>query len=817
MPPKESKKDKQIENRELSQELQDSYIDYAMSVIVSRALPDVRDGLKPVQRRILYTMYEDKLFHNASFKKSATVVGNTLARYHPHGDSPVYGALVRLAQPFSLRYPLVTGQGNFGSLDDPSEFAAMRYTEAKLSEFGQELLKDIDKDTVDFIPNYDGSRQEPVVLPSPLPNLLLNGAMGIAVGMATNIPPHNLNEVIDALVLLLDKPKAGLEEILEIIKGPDFPTGGFIFDKKAIKSAYTTGKGSILVRGKAEIEERKGSSLIVISEIPYGSSKAQLLSQIARLAQEKKQLKIRELRDESDREGMRIVVELKKDASPNRVLNHLYKHTVLETRFYLNMIALVDGIHPRLLNLKDLLEQFLEHRLHVVSRKTTYELKKAKERVHILEGLVKALRNIDKVIDIIKKAESREKAREKLMRSFKLSELQANAILDMRLGSLARLERGKIQEEEKELKKRIKELESILRSKTKIKNILKKELREYKERFGDERRTKVILTPPKQLGWQELVPDEEAVIILTKKGFIKRVSPTAWRTQKRGGKGSKGAQIREEDEILRVIFAHTHDLIFFFTDEGRVLAKRAFEIPVGERTSKGKSVLTFLDLKGGEKVIELRKVSKDREKEGYFVFVTEQGVCKRSSVARFSSSLGRGIRALSLKTGDKLVCVLFTLGEDDVLLFTKQGKSIRFKEKELREMGRSAQGVKGIELEKEDKVVASARVNKEEKKKARILLVTEKGYAKQSRVSEFRAQKRGGKGIKAMRLTQKTGEIVEAKVLTGKEKELILVSQQGQTVKTDLSSIPTQGRISQGVRVMKLKGNDRVASIAVVE
>jgi len=821
MPSPKNKKDQKqpkdasyIVSRSIVEEMQTSYLDYAMSVIISRALPDVRDGLKPVHRRILYAMYEDGLRHTAKFRKSATVVGATLGRYHPHGDMAVYDALVRMAQDFSLRYPLIEGQGNFGSIDGDSP-AAQRYTECRLSAIGEEMLKDIEKDTVDFRPNYDGTRKEPEVLPSPFPQILLNGSLGIAVGMATNIPPHNLSEVIDAAIHLIDNPQATTEDLLRFIQGPDFPTGGFIFGKKDIVSAYSQGKGPILMRGKAEIQDVKGKQMIVITEIPYQVQKSDLVRQIAKLVEEKKVEGIRDVRDESDREGMRIVIELKREVFPKKVLNALYKFTDLQKIFYLNMLALVEGIQPRVLSLADLLNYYLAHKKEVVLRRTRYELKKAKEREHILEGLVKALQHIDAVIKTIKQSPDRDTACRNLQKKFKLTEIQANAILEMKLQNLAKLEREKIEQELKELKKRIKELNLILKSSKKVKEVMKKELREIQEKYGDKRRTKVISTKPGEIAEEDLVPNEETIIILTQGGYIKRAKPSLYKIQKRGGRGIVGIEIKGEDAVEHFLAANTLDKLLFFTDSGKVFQCVVWEIPEAGRTSRGRGLLNFLEISKTEKVLNLVPYSKKDEAEGekrYLVMATKKGLVKKTDLAAFRNVRRNGLIAIKLQKDDILKSARFIKENDEIVLLTKNGKAIRFKEKNLRSMGRGAAGVRGIKLSQGDEVVGMDIIQDSNKSKGYLLIITENGYGKRTKISAFRTQKRGGSGIKAAKITEKTGKIVFSKIITDEENDLIVISKKGNVIRTPLNSISVLGRTASGVKVMRLVSGDKVAS-----
>ena len=802
-----------IKDREINQEMQESYIDYAMSVIVSRALPDVRDGLKPVHRRILYAMQEDGLYHSASFRKSANVVGSVLGRYHPHGDLAVYDALVRMAQDFSLRYPLIQGQGNFGSIDaDPP--AAQRYTEARMTALAEEMLSDIKKETVDFVDNYDGSRQEPVVLPALPPQLLLNGSLGIAVGMATNIPPHNLSEVCEAAIYLLDHPHAKTEDLFQFIQGPDFPTGGIIYNQKEIISAYAQGKGPILMKGKAEVQEGKNEEWkIIITEIPFQVNKATLVSQIAKLIQDKKIKGVKDARDESDREGLRIVLELKKGAFPQKILNYLYKATDLQKKFHLNMIALVDGIQPRLLSLPELLNYYLAHRKEVVVRRTQYELKRAKEREHILEGLAKCLSKIDEVIKTIKQSNDRADAKEKLKKKFKLTDLQAEAILETKLSALAKLERKKIEEELKELKEKIKEYQAVLKSKIKIKNVIKKELKRLKDNYGDERRTKVYVKKAESFSTEDLVPDEETLITLTDKGYVKRMSPSVYRTQKRGGKGIIGIKTKDNDFVKHFLLASTLDELLFFTDSGKVFSVPAYEIIQGNRTSKGKPLYNFLEISPEDKILAVLPLGKLDQKNGisYLTMATQNGIIKRTKLEDFSNIRRSGLIAISLKKNDLLCSVKKTTGASDIILVTQKGQSIRFKEKEIRSMHRTAAGNKGIRLKRDDKVIAMEIVEKSSTGDY-LLVVTENGYGKKTKISQYRKQSRGGSGIKTAKLTKRTGDLVKAKVLQGGE-DLIIISKHGQVIRTSAKSISSLSRATQGVRIMKLGSDDKVISL----
>jgi len=813
-----------IRSREITEEMKESYIDYAMSVIVSRALPDVRDGLKPVHRRILYTMGEMGLTHAAKFRKSATVVGETMGKLHPHGDAAIYDALARMAQDFSLRYPLITGQGNFGSIDgDPP--SAMRYSEAKLSKIGEEMLKDIEKETVNFVDNYDGTRKEPQVLPSPAPQLLLNGCLGIAVGMATNIPPHNLSELTDAISHLIDRPKATTEELFKFIKGPDFPTGGQIFNQKEIILAYSQGKGPILVRGKAEVleQEKTGRQQIIISEIPFQVQKSALVEQFANLVQEKKIEGVKDIRDESDREGMRIVIDLQREVFPQKILNRLYKFSDLQKTFHLNLLALVEGIQPRVLNLPETLNYFIEHRKEVVFRRTKYDLEKAKERTHILEGLFKALSNIDAVISTIRRSKDREEAKKNLMKRFKLTEIQANAILEIKLQQLAKLERQRIEEELKQKRAEIKELTAILKSPQKIKETIKKELDSLKENFGDERRTKIHMERIGEIAEEDLIPQEETIITLTQGGYIKRINPKIYKLQKRGGKGILGMKTLQDDIVEHFFTANTHDSLLFFTDSGKVFKTQVYEIPEGSRVARGRGLLNFLEISPQEKVLSLFSLGKEDQDLGikYLVMVTENGIIKKTALSEFENLRKSGLIAITLKKDDLLKKAKKSAGEDQIILMTKKGQAIRFKEKEIRVMGRPAAGIKGIRLKKGDTVIGMDIIKskiKDEKAKIKeyLLVITENGFGKRTDLKEYRLQGRGGAGIKNAKITSKTGEIKASMILFGEEEDLIVISQKGQVIRTKISQIPRLSRATQGVRIMKLEEGDKVAQVACV-
>ena len=813
-----------IKPREIIDEMKESYIDYAMSVIVSRALPDVRDGLKPVHRRILYAMHEDGLFHSAKYRKSANVVGSVLGRYHPHGDTAVYSSMARMAQDFSLRYPLIDGQGNWGSIDDPSEFAAMRYTECRLSKVGGEMLRDINRNTVDFIDNYDGTRKEPKVLPSPFPQLLLNGSIGIAVGMATNILPHNLIEVLDASEYLIDHPKADTEDLFKFVKGPDFPTGGYIFNQKEIIEAYSQGKGPIVARGKAEIIEKEKNSLsqIIISEIPYQVQKSGFLMQLASLVQEKKIDGIKDIRDESDKDGMRIAIDLQRGAFPQKILNRLFKFTDLQKTFHLNMLALVDGIQPKTLSLPEVLGYYIAHRKEVVFRRTKYDLEKAKERAHILEGLHKCLANIDEVIRIIKRSESRDDAMNNLIKRFQLTQIQANAILDTKLSALAKLERKKIEDELEELKIKIKELSALLKSPKGIIGIVKKEFSLLKKDFGDQRKTKVQVQKVGEFAEEDLIPLQDAIVTLTRGGYIKRVDPSLYKKQKKGGKGFLGLKTVGEDIVEHFILTQTHDNLLFFTDSGKVFQVPVYEVPEGNRVAKGRGLLNFLEISPQDKVLALFPLGKKDEASGtkYLSIITKHGIIKKTNLEDLKNVRKSGLIAISLKKGDALKGVSKTSGEEEIILVTKKGQLVRFEESQIRPMGRTAAGIKGIRIKKEDETIGMDIVEKlsnEIKKEDRYLLVvTDNGYGKRTPLKEFKLQNRGGSGVRAAKVTSKTGDLISFKVLTGSEEDLIVISQRGHTIRIKISSIPKIGRDTQGVRIIKLDAGDKVASATCI-
>jgi len=793
---------------DIEDEMKASYISYAMSVIVGRALPDVRDGLKPVHRRILYVMKELGLEHNKPYKKSARIVGECLGKYHPHGDMAVYDALVRMVQDFSLRYPLIDGQGNFGSIDGDAP-AAMRYTEARLAEIAEEMLLDIDKDTVDFVPNFDESLTEPVVLPALLPNLLVNGSSGIAVGMATNIPPHNLSEIVDGIVEVIDNPEIEVEELMKIIKGPDFPTGGFICGTEGLKEAYSTGRGVIKLRAKAMIEKQKsGKEAIVITEIPYQVNKANLIEQIAKLVEEKKIEGISDLRDESDKEGMRIVVELKRDAPSRVILNQLYKHTQMESSFGIIMLALVDN-RPRVLSLKEMIQEYIKHRKNVIIRRTNFELEKAKKRAHILEGLKIALANLDKVIKTIRQSKSVGEAKEALMKNFKLTGEQAQAILEMQLQKLTALERQKIDEEYLTLIKNIQLYEAILKSEKKVLEIIKEEVINLKKKYGDERLTEII-PEEEELEIEDLIAEEDVVITISHNGYIKRLPVSAYRRQKRGGKGVSGAELKEEDFIEHLFIASTHDYILFFTNIGKVHWLKVYDIPQAGRTAKGKPIINLLELEQNEKISAFVPVREFKEDE-YLIMATKNGLVKKTSLGAFSHPRKGGIIGITLEKNDELIEVELTGGKEEIILATHQGKAIRFSEEEIRDMGRSARGVRGIKLDKNDKVIGMEIV----KKDATLLTVTSLGYGKRTPVEEYRCQSRGGKGIINIKVTKKNGEVVGLKTVGDKD-EIMIISEAGMLVRCLVKDIRATGRSAQGVRIIRLEDKDRVSSIASI-
>lgn len=815
----DSGKEKAAENKEerlsilprsITEEMKDSYIDYAMSVIMQRALPDVRDGLKPVHRRILFAMNSLGLTAGAKFRKSATVVGEVLGNYHPHGDAAVYDSLVQMAQDFKMRAPLIHGQGNFGNIDGDNA-AAMRYTEAKLSKVSTELLRDIEKNTVDFKPNYDGTRKEPEVLPAAYPNVLVNGTLGIAVGMATNIPPHNLVEIVEATKHLVDNKDATTEDLLQFVKGPDFPTGGIIFNKKDIHHAYATGKGGVVTRGVAEIvEEQKGHS-IVVSSIPYRVSKADLIVKVADLVRNKKLEGIKDIRDEST-DDIRVVIDLKGSAHPQKVLNALYKHTQLEETFHFNLVALMDGV-PQTINLKGMLEAFVSFRTEVIKRRTQYDLDKAKDKEHILLGLKKALDHIDEIIKLIKAAKDAPTAHANLMKKFKFSDRQATAILEMRLQKLAGLERKKIEDDLKATQKLIKELEAILKSAAKVRTIVKDDLQKIADAYGEDRRTKVVASGVKNISVEDLVPDEENALVMTAGGYIKRTSPSEFKRQKRGGVGVVDLNTKDEDFVTDLLIASTHSDVLFFTDKGKVYQVKMYDLPEGKRATRGKSIMNFLSLEGDEQVTSILPMPKDvKAKDVSVLMVTKNGTTKRVSGESFHDVRRNGIIAIKLAKEDTLVSARFVENSDTAVIVTKKGQSIRFAIKDIREMGRSAAGVRGIKLGKGDMVVGTGVVPKEAAKTARLLVMGTKGYGKATPIDEYKVQNRGGSGIKTAKVSDKTGDIVGARVLIDQE-ELVAMSKKSQVIRVDTKEIPALGRQTQGVRVMKLRSGDALASM----
>jgi len=808
--------DTAISNQTITQEVQQSYLDYAMSVIVSRALPDVRDGMKPVHRRVLYAMWDIGLKANAKFRKSANVVGEVMAKYHPHGDMAIYDTLVRMAQDFSLRYPLVKGQGNFGSMDGDSA-AAMRYTEAKLAGIAEEMLFDIDKNTVDFTPNYDGAHLEPRVLPAKLPNLLINGTQGIAVGMATNIPPHNLGEVIDATVHLIENPEATIDDLLKYIKGPDFPTGGIIYNHADIKQAYATGRGGVVCRAKTEIEELKnGSTRIIVSEVTYQTNKSTLLEKIAELVREKKIEGIRDLRDESNKEGVRIVIELKKDSYPKKILNQLFKHTALQTTFHFNMLALVDRIQPRILNVKTILEEYIKHRREIVTRRTQYDLDKAKDRAHILEGLVMALAHIDEIITIIKKSKDKDEAKTNLIKKFSFSDRQTLAILEMRLQQLANLERLRVETELKEKQKLIKELESILKSPARILAIIKDEIIDIRAKFSNERRTQIVAHGVDSFKVEDLVPNEDMIVMITNDGYIKRLPPDTFKRQERGGKGVIGLTTKEEDSVEHVFLTSTHADILFFTTRGRVFQLKGYDIPVSSRTAKGQAVVNFLQLAPSEKVSAMLP-SNEIENDKFIIMVTKNGTIKKTPIEDFANVRRSGLIALKLRDNDNLEWVKASKGNENIILVTRGGQAIRFKEKDVRAMGRTASGVRGIKIKSSDTVVGMGIFEPSIDKTASLLVIMEHGYGKQTPLNAYKIQGRGGSGIKTAKITSKTGAIVSGIIAYGDDQDLIAISNNGQVIRFSAQKVNVLGRDTQGIRVMRFKAEgDSVANVALV-
>ncbi|WP_061996633.1 DNA gyrase subunit A [Clostridium sp. ATCC 25772] len=792
---------------DIRNEMKKCYIDYAMSVIAGRALPDVRDGLKPVHRRILYSMHELGLYPEKGYRKCARIVGDVLGKYHPHGDTAVYDALVRLAQDFSIRYKLVDGHGNFGSVDGDGA-AAMRYTEAKMDKITTQMLRDINKNTVDFIPNFDGEEKEPVVLPCRFPNLLVNGSTGIAVGMATNIPPHNLNEVIDGVLMLIEDADVSISELMTEIKGPDFPTSGIILGKSGIRNAYETGRGKVLVRSKAEIEEENGRHKIIVTEIPYQVNKANLIEAIANLVKEKKLDGISDLRDESDRDGMRIVIELKRDANPNIVLNRLYKHTKMQDTFGIIMLVLVDG-EPKVLNLKQILSYYLEHQKEVVTRRTQFDLDKALARAHILEGLRIALDHIDQVIALIRGSKTTVEAKEGLIKEFGLSEKQAQAILDMKLQRLTGLEREKIEEEYNQLMETVKYLRSILESEEKLLDIIKEELIEIKNKYGDERKTSIEKNPY-SFDDEDLIDDEDVVITLTHAGYIKRLPVDTYNAQKRGGRGVQGANTKEDDFVENIITTPILNNLLFFTNKGKVYRLKAYEIPEGSRTSKGTNIINVLPIENGETIQAIMPI-KTFDKDNSLIMGTKYGVVKKTSLDKYASIRRNGLNAINLRENDELVGVNITKGDSEVIFVTKNGYSIRFSEKDVRQMGRVATGVKAITLRKEDVVVSMLVVKESEE----LLVISEKGFGKRTNIKEYTLQHRGGKGIITYKITEKTGCVVGARIVNDLD-ELMLMNSNGIMIRINVSDISTCGRNTMGVTLMKTGEDVNIVAIAKI-
>ena len=805
---------KHLEFRSVEDVMEDSFLRYSMSVIIDRALPDVRDGLKPVHRRILYAMGEQGLRPGGKFTKSAKIAGDVMGKYHPHGDMAIYDAMVRLAQNWNMRYVLVDGQGNFGSMDgDPA--AAMRYTEARLGRIGDILLADLDKDTVDFRPNYDGSENEPSVLPAKLPNLLLNGQIGIAVGMATSIPTHNLGEVVDATVELINNPGSTLEDLMKHVKGPDFPTGAIVYGGTPMIQAYRTGRGSVTMRAVAEIiETKRGRHQIIVSEVPYAVNKASLIEKIAELVKDKKVTSIADLRDESARGNVRIVIDLKKDAYPKKVLNQLYKLTPLQSNFHYNMLALVDGVQPRVLGLKDMLSEFVKHRQVVVRRRTEFELRKAKARAHILEGLKIALDHIDEVIATIRASKTTDIAEKALREKFGLTEIQTKAILAMQLRRLTGLEREAIEEELKALLKLIGELEAILADENEILRIIKEELLEMKDKYGDERKSKIINHELGKFSDEELIPEEESVILLTTENYIKRTLLTDYRRQNRGGKGKRGMTTKDQDIIDQLIPASTHDWLLFFTNRGRVFRLKAYEVPAASLQAKGVAAVNLLQLQPEEKITSIIKLEQNSSSDNYLFMATVKGTVKKTALSDFTNIRTNGLNAINLDEGDELRWVQKTNGQSDIIISTSAGQAVRFNEKDVRGMGRAARGVRGVRLRPNDSVVGMDIATSSSQ---RLLVVSANGYGKSTKVANFEVKKRGGIGVKAAVVTSKTGPIVSVQTLPEEVTDALMISSNGQTIRISVKEIPTLGRTTQGVRIMKLTDGDSVASVGLMQ
>jgi len=803
-----------VEKLTIEDVMEDNFLRYSMSVIIDRALPDVRDGLKPVHRRILYSMGEQGLRPGGKFTKSARIVGDVMGKYHPHGDTAIYDSMVRLAQNWTMRYTLVNGQGNFGSMDgDPA--AASRYTEARLDKAGNELLTDLDKETVDFRDNYDGSEQEPVVLPAKLPNLLLNGQIGIAVGMATSIPPHNLTELVDAIIHMIDNPETTtLDDLLQYVKGPDFPTGATVYGGAPMRQAYQTGRGSVVIRAVANIEEtKKGRSQIIITEMPFAVNKATLIERIAELVKDKKITSISDLRDESARGSVRVVVELKKDSYPKKVLNQLYKLTSLQTSFHFNMLALIDGIQPRILGLEDILSEFIKHRQIVVRRRTEFELRKAKERAHILEGYKIALDHIDEVIKTIRASRTSDDAEVSLIEKFNLSSIQAKAILAMQLRRLTGLEREAIENELRELAELIAKLEAILADEKEVLRIIKEELLEMREKYGDARRSKMVNHELGKFSDEELIPEEDSVILLTTENYIKRTLVSEYHRQHRGGKGKRGMTTKAEDIIDQLVSASTHDYLLFFTNKGRIFRLKAYEVPAAGLAAKGVAVVNLLQLQPEEKITSIIRHEKDAKSDGYLFMATMKGTVKKTPFEEYANIRTNGLIAIKLDDGDELRWIQKTTGENDVIISTSAGQAIRFNEKDARPMGRSARGVRGVRLRPNDQVVGMDIVDDDSRQ---LLVISENGYGKATKVSNFPSHKRGGVGIKAAVVTAKTGPIIAVHTLDPDLVEVLLISNAGQAIRVALKDIPTLGRTTQGVRIMRMREGDKVSSLGMM-
>lgn len=805
------KAEENIIKRDIQTEMQTAYIDYAMSVIVARALPDVRDGMKPVHRRILYVMNDLGITSDKGYKKSARIVGEVMGKYHPHGDTAIYESMVRMAQDFSYRYPLVDGQGNFGSVDGDSA-AAMRYTEARMSKIASELLRDLNKNTVDFQDNYDGNEKEPVVLPSRFPNILVNGATGIAVGMATSIPPHNLGEVIDGLLALMKNPDISIEGLMNYIKGPDFPTGGCIIGLSQVRKAYMTGTGAITVRAKCEIHDMgNGKSEIIVKEIPYMVNKSRLIERIAEVVNNKTIEGIVNLQDESNRDGIRLVIELRRDVNPSVILNNLYKHTQLQSTFSVNILALDKG-QPKVLNLKEVLECYSRHQIEVITRRTQYDLEKAEARAHIIEGLLIALADIDEVVQTIKRSKTTEEALNGLMKNFLLSEVQSRAILDMRLQRLVGLEVEKLKEELSELKKSIANYKDILKHHSRKIEIIINELNEIREKFNEQRRTEISLSDDLVIEDADLIPVEDVIITVTNRGYVKRMTVDTYKAQNRGGKGIIGAKLTDDDYVERVLFTSTHDDLLFFSTLGKVFRLKAFQIPYSSRTAKGLPIVNLLNFEEDEKIATVMNINMDEQKEGFFIFATRQGVVKKTEISAFDNIRANGIKAILLNEGDELFKVAMTDGEKDIILGASNGKGIRFSESDIRPMGRISAGVRGLKVEDGEKMVGMAIVNTDGDE---IVIVTENGYGKRTNVDAFRVQVRGGKGVKSLNITKKNGKMIALTTVRGDE-DLLVITDKGMVIRTHLDQILTVGRDTQGVCIIKLNDNQKASSIAIV-